>query len=417
MNIVERVKRICLTPNTEWPVIAAESTSAGALISGYVLPLAGISAIAGFIGGSLVGHTLPFIGTYRVPIVAGLAAAVVGVVMTVAGVFVMSLIINALAPTFGAQKNSDQALKVAVYSFTPAWVAGVFMILPALGMLAALGGLYGLYLLYLGLPRLMKCPDDKAVGYTVVTVICAIVVSAVIAMTGGMIGGAGMMGAGAMSGLTGANSPTTADVVVDPNSPLGALQGLGQGLEESARKMEAAEKSGDQSAQVAAAMEGLGALLGGGRRVEPVDIEELKGFVPETFAGLPRTRSSAEKTGIVGVMVSKAEASYGDGAQKNVTLEVTDSGGASGLAGLASWMNVQEERQSDDGFERTQKVGDRLVREKSSKSGNNEFAIVVGNRFIVSTRGRGVDLNELKAAASSLDLGRLESMRDAGVQR
>jgi hypothetical protein len=116
-------------------------------------------------------------------------------------------------------------------------------------------------------------------------------------------------------------------------------------------------------------------------------------------------------------MVSKAEASYGDGAQKNVTLEVTDSGGASGLAGLASWMNVQEERQSDDGFERTQKVGDRLVREKSSKSGNNEFAIVVGNRFIVSTRGRGVDLNELKAAASSLDLGRLESMRDAGVQR
>jgi len=214
MNIVERVKRICLAPDTEWPVIAGETTSAGTLISGYVLPLAGIGAIAGFIGGSLVGHTLPFVGTHRVPIVTGLAAAVFGVVMAVVGVFVMSLIINALAPTFGAQKNSDQALKVAVYSFTPSWVAGVFMILPALGVLGVLGGLYGLYLLYLGLPRLMKCPDDKAVGYTVVTVLCAIVLGAVITMAGGMLGGVGMMGAGVFGDLTGANTPTGADVVV-----------------------------------------------------------------------------------------------------------------------------------------------------------------------------------------------------------
>jgi len=115
-------------------------------------------------------------------------------------------------------------------------------------------------------------------------------------------------------------------------------------------------------------------------------------------------------------MVSRAEGSYSDGAQKNVTLEVTDTGGASGLTGLASWMNVQEERESADGFERTERVGDRLVHEKSSKSGDSEFSIVVGNRFIVSASGRGVDLDELKTAASGLDLSRLESMKEAGVQ-
>lgn len=417
MNMVDRVKNICLTPKTEWTVIAGESDATGTLLSGYVLPLAGLSAVAGFIGGSLVGYTLPLVGTYRVPLTAGLAAAVFGIVMAVVGVFVMSLIINALAPTFGAEKNSAQALKVAAYSFTPAWVAGVFMILPTLGILAALGGLYGLYLLYLGLPRLMKCPEDKAVGYTAVVVLCAIVLGVVISMTGSMIAGAGMMGAGALGGLTGGRTPTAADVQVDPDSPLGALQGLGQGLEEAARKMDAAEKSGDQNAQVAAAVEGFGALLGGGNRVEPVDIEQLKGFVPETFAGLPRTESSAEKTGFAGVMISKAEARYADGAGKSVTLEVTDTGGASGLTGLASWMNVQEEKESEDGFERTQKVGDRLVHERSSKSGNNEFAVVLGNRFVVNASGRGIDLNALKAAASSLDLSRLESMKGAGVQR
>src|SRR6185436_9361167 len=108
--------------------------------------------------------------------------------------FLLSLIINMLAPNFGGQKDSTLALKVAVYSFTPAWVAAVLNILPLLGVLAILGGLYGIYLLYLGLPRLMKCPEDKAVGYTAVSVVCAIVLSIVFTAIGGTIAGAGMIG-------------------------------------------------------------------------------------------------------------------------------------------------------------------------------------------------------------------------------
>jgi hypothetical protein len=196
------------------------------------------------------------------------------------------------------------------------------------------------------------------------------------------------------------------------------LQQLGKSLEESANKMDAAEKSGDQAAQMAAAMEGLGTLLGGGRRVDPIDVEQLKPFVPETFAGLPRTSSSAEKTGIAGLMISKAEATYGDGTGKNVTLEVLDTGGASGLMGLASWMGVQGEKVDDQGSERTQKVGNRLVHERVSKTGGeNEFAIVLGERFLVSAKGHGVELGDLKASLSRLDLAKLESMKDAGAQK
>ena len=71
MDIVARVKNICLTPSSEWSVIAGETTPAGGLIAGYVLPLSAIGAIAGFIGGSLIGYTLPFVGSYRVPVFAG----------------------------------------------------------------------------------------------------------------------------------------------------------------------------------------------------------------------------------------------------------------------------------------------------------------------------------------------------------
>ena len=124
----------------------------------------------GFVGGSLIGRSLPLTGSYRVPMVSGL---------------VLSLVINDLAPSFGAQKSSSLALKVAEYSYTPVWVSGALQILPALGLLGVLAGCYGLYLLYLGLPRLMKCPQEKAVGYTVVVVVCAIILSMVIGAVGG----------------------------------------------------------------------------------------------------------------------------------------------------------------------------------------------------------------------------------------
>ena len=120
MDLIGRAKKICLNPLTEWSVIAEESTPAAGLITQYVMPLAAVAAVAGFIGGSLIGQTVPFVGTIRMPLTTGLGLAVFSIVTAVIGVVVIALIIDALAPTFGAQKNSAQAFKVAAYSFTPA---------------------------------------------------------------------------------------------------------------------------------------------------------------------------------------------------------------------------------------------------------------------------------------------------------
>ena len=195
MNIVERVKRILVSPATEWPVIAAESTPTAALITGYVLPLAGLSAVAAFIGNSIVGVSLPMMGaTYRVPVSTGIGMAIWTVIMAVAGVFICAYVINAFAPTFGAAKSDTQALKVAAYSFTPAWVAGVLQILPVLGLLAIIGALYAIYLLYLGLGIVMRAPEDKTVGYTAVVLIVVFIVMFVLSAIGGLMLGAATMG-------------------------------------------------------------------------------------------------------------------------------------------------------------------------------------------------------------------------------
>lgn len=166
MNIVERVKRICLSPDSEWPVIAGEHATLSTLITGYALPLAALSAIAGFIGTSmLIG--VAFAGP----------VAVVSLVMSLLGVVVLSVVIDALAPSFGSTRNSESSAKVAAYAPTPVWVGGLFQIIPFLGTLVALlGGLYALYQLYLGLLHVKKSPQDKAVIYTVVVVLIALVV-------------------------------------------------------------------------------------------------------------------------------------------------------------------------------------------------------------------------------------------------
>jgi len=156
------------------------------------VPLAAIGPVALFIGKSLFGFSALFAGSSGVPIVWALSQAITHYVLTLVGVFIVCLIIDALAPTFGGERNQLQALKVAVYASTPSWVAGVFYLLPALGILAVLASLYGIYVLYLGLPVLMKAPPEKAVPYTAVVIVCAIVVFVIVGAVVGMVGGFGM---------------------------------------------------------------------------------------------------------------------------------------------------------------------------------------------------------------------------------
>jgi Yip1 domain len=179
MALMERAKNILFQPKQEWPVIGAEQTTIGGLYTGYIIPLAAIGPAASLIGWSVIGARVPFVGTIRVPFMSGLKAALIQYAGALGGILVLALIIDALAPTFGGQKNQIQAMKVAAYSATAAWVVGIFALIPTLAILGLLA-LYSLYLLYLGLPVLMKSPEDKAIGYTVVVCIVAIVLAIVI---------------------------------------------------------------------------------------------------------------------------------------------------------------------------------------------------------------------------------------------
>lgn len=180
-GLVERVKRILLEPKLEWERIDAEPMTIGGIYRNWVVILAAIPAVAGLIGALVFGYSILGI-TYRPGIVEAVGSAIVRYVLTLVGIFIFALVIEALAPQFGGTKDRVQAMKVAAYSATAAWVAGILNIIPALAVLGALLGLYSLYLLYLGLPRLMKVPQDKAMAYTIVTIAAAIALAIVIGL-------------------------------------------------------------------------------------------------------------------------------------------------------------------------------------------------------------------------------------------
>ena len=188
MDLTTRVKSILLQPEQEWRKIATESTDVGALLSGYAGPLSAISALCGWIGGSIIGY-----GFVRVGLVRGFANAVVTWVLGLIGCWLAAMVIERLAPTFGSRGNTAQALKLVVYASTPVWIAGVLRLIPPLTALSLIAALYGLYLFYIGLPAVMHTPADKVIPYMAVSAVAVILVVIVFGFFASAITGVGQM--------------------------------------------------------------------------------------------------------------------------------------------------------------------------------------------------------------------------------
>jgi hypothetical protein len=171
--MVARIKGILLSPKEEWVKIDAEPMTTQGIMTGWVVPLAAITPVAMFLGAMLILSSIPIGFRFNTSYL--LATAVLSYVMAVIGAYVTALVVDALAPTFGGTKNPVAALKVVAFGSTAAYLAGIFLIVPMLGILAIVG-LYSLYLIYVGLPILMKVPQDKVIAYTIVAILSAAVI-------------------------------------------------------------------------------------------------------------------------------------------------------------------------------------------------------------------------------------------------
>ena len=379
--LIARAKNILVTPKEEWPRIDGEAASTASLYTGYILPLAAIPPVAGLIGALAFGYSA-FGITYRPTIGAALTSAVIQYAAALIGILLLALIIDFLAPRFGGTANRVQAMKVAAYSATAGFVGGIFGVLPSLAFLGALLGLYGIYLLYLGLPVLMKAPQEKAGTYTV----AVLAVGLVVALLGGLVLGPVIARFSAPPSLNAPNGEISGSL----NVPGVGSVDLGK-LEQAAKQLEAQNNNGKPIAAIPA--------------------DQLQALLPETLQGLPRTEISSSSAEAGGIGGSRAEASYAKD-DASVRLEITDLAAMGGLASLGSALNVQSSQQSATGYEKVGTVDGRMTTEKwDRESKGGSFGVLVANRFMVQADGDGLaDIAPLKAAVAGVDFGKLESL-------
>ncbi len=185
--MVERIKGILFSPKTEWEKIKAEPTNIAQVMTGYAVPLVLIPAIFGFLGYTLIGISGGMLGFIRYPFVSAIVWAIVWFILTLVGLYIEGIVINALAPSFDSVPNTTNAFKLAVYSMTPYFVAGILYIFPVLGILVLLISLYGLYLMYLGMPVMMSTPKEKVIGYMIVAIIVMFIINIIIGAIAGVI--------------------------------------------------------------------------------------------------------------------------------------------------------------------------------------------------------------------------------------
>lgn len=262
MNILDRAKEVLLNPRRAWPAIETENSSVADIYTSYLLILAAIPAIAGFIGMSLIGVG-GFGLSIRVPIVSGLLQMAIGYALSLAMVYVIALIVDALASTFGGQKNFLKALALIAYGSTAGMLGGLFNLIPSLAMVGLLAALYSVYLVYLGLPILMKCPQNKALPYTAVILVCGIIAALILGAVSSIFAPSATFNLGTANQST--NAPSKTEFTIQ--TPQGSvsvdtqqLEAWGKRLEVANQKLEEAQKSGD-SAAISQAMREVTTLM------------------------------------------------------------------------------------------------------------------------------------------------------------
>ncbi|HWA23289.1 MAG TPA: Yip1 family protein [Caulobacterales bacterium] len=384
-SLIDRAKNIITAPRAEWAKIAGEKADVGKLYMGYLLPLAAAAAIAMAIGWTVFGMG-GFGFTVRLPIAAVISMAVTQLLGALIGVYVFALILNALAPSFGSQADMGQAHKLAVYSSTAGYLAGLFQIFPPLGVLGLLG-LYSLVLLYLGMPVLMKTPNDKRVGYFISAIVVAIVLGIVFGVALGavrtMFGGVG-----GFAGIGGSvPAPSAQGEVKLPN---GATVNLSE-MEKLAKQMEAAQ-SGDAKGAAA------------------IDPAKLQALLPQALPG-GFVRDSVESSTASAMGAASAEGVYKNG-DKTIRLTIASLGPMGAMAGLAAAAGVNANREDANGYERARTVDGRMITEQLDKAGNTAKYAVIGKKGAALTAegSGGVSVDEARAAVEAVGIERAEAL-------
>ncbi len=384
--LIERAKNILLQPKAEWPKIEAEPATVGSIYSNYVIYIAAIPVLATLIGSLVFGYSAAGI-TFRPSLGAALTTAVLQYALQLGAIYVLALIIDWLAPRFGGESNRVNAFKLAAYSATASWLAGIFTLVPLLAWLSIVG-LYSIYLLYTGAPVLMRIAQDRAFTYTAAVIVAGIVLSLLV----GAIGAAFMPSPVQTAREIGGTVTLPGGITVDMDK-----------LDEATKHLEKVTKQMEQSMPAVPSSPDA--------KSSAVAPDDLKALLPAALpGGFTRSDISTSTGGAAGFSFGTANANYAKG-DARITISLTDMGALGAFAALGGIFGASASEETETSYTRIGEVEGRMTIEEFNRTTNSgKYATIVNNRIMIEAAGTGATMNELKAAVAAVDLSRIEAL-------
>lgn len=392
--LIERIKGILLRPKEEWPKIAAEPATVASLYSDYIVYVAAVPPVCTLVGSLIFGYGFGGV-TYRPSLFGALWTALLQYGLALGGVYVFALIIDALAPRFGGTPDRVNALKLAAYSATASWIAGIFTLVPVLGFLTILG-LYSLYLLYTGAPVVMRLAQDRAMGFTGAIIAVGLVIGIVMSLI--------------LAALMPHPTMLKSDNATGKISLPGGITFDMDKVQEASKRLEKIAKEREAQTSEAKPRSDSEADETPGDSA-PIATQALKALLPASLpGGFARTDVSTSDAGAAGFSFAGAKGVYGKG-DTTITVSLMDMGVMGAFAALGSAFGINSAEETETSYSKVgQEDGRMTMEEFNRETGSGHYSTIVGDRVMVEAEGSGTTMEQLKAAVNAIDLASVAAL-------
>jgi Yip1 domain len=189
--MIQHAFGLLVRPSAQWQTIADLPPSSFRTLLLYPCLLAILPAVAWYYGTSQVGWTVGDHGdTIKLTVASARQISILFYLGMVGCVAVIGYFIHWMSDTYGADSSLTKGIVITGLTSTPLFIAGLVGFYPLLWVDLLIGVAavsWSVYLLYLGIPIVMKIPEERGflfssavVGVALVMLICLMVGSVIL---------------------------------------------------------------------------------------------------------------------------------------------------------------------------------------------------------------------------------------------
>ncbi|MFN2328711.1 MAG: Yip1 family protein [Chromatocurvus sp.] len=178
--MIQHTIGLLLRPSEQWRVVAQLPEKSRNVLVLYPCIFALLPAIAWYYGTSQVGWTTGLQGNVvRLTVESAFQISVLFYLVMVGSVAIIGFFIHWMSKTYGAESTVSKGIVIAGLTATPLFITGLVGFYPTLWLDLLIGVVaisWSVYLMYLGIPIMMKIPEERGFLFSSAVLAIAMVV-------------------------------------------------------------------------------------------------------------------------------------------------------------------------------------------------------------------------------------------------